>query len=151
MIGDAVQLSGDDSSGFNISVSSDLGTKIETAYNGCSSVTDECYQRINNLLGSADLEINGQINRRDFAAFLSKTFKSLASLRGVMAAIIYSILRANFGPEPQPKPLPLQYNVPAAVAIEASVFGSLAPVTISLSGSPVITVTPTAVQSTLQG
>ena len=144
-------LSGDDSSGFSIAISSDLGTKIGTAYDGCSGGgKDGCYPIIDDLLSTSELEIDGQIDRRTFAAMLSKTFKSLVTFRIALLGIFVSILTERLGSDPQPK-LPGLYNIPPDVASEASVIGVTTPVTISASGSPVITVTPTAHETTLSG
>lgn len=105
---------------------------------------------MDDLLSTAELQIDGQLNRRTFAAMLSKTFKGVKSLRLLMAYFFVEILKAKFGPEPQPK-LPGLYNIPPDIASSASILGATTPVTMLADGSPVATITPTADTTTLSG
>lgn len=96
MTGSAVWLSGDESDGFDFILSADSGAKARGILEACGVRDNQCFQDVQQVLAQSDLQIDPQLNKRDFFALLSKTFK-LASYRiAVITAILMAMWEAKY-------------------------------------------------------
>lgn len=119
---------------------------MQGVLDGCGEIDNQCYQDVNEILNSADLEIDGSVNRRGLVALLSKTFKAFV---GVFLDIT-SILITNWKirqQEVQEEGLWL----PDAKASDAGAVASATEITVSAGGALVVTITQTSVTTSLQG
>lgn len=94
----------------------------------------------------ADFEIDGKLDRRTFAAMLSKTFRAY----GVWFLDIASILWSNFRLRNHDVQ-DLGLWIPDAKASDAGAVAFATDITISAGGTAVITITQTPIPTTLQG
>ena len=56
---------------------------------GCGNLDDKCYQEAREVLRSADLDVDGKLERRGFGHFLSKTDKGGWSILADIATTLY--------------------------------------------------------------
>ena len=113
---------------------------------GCGQADNKCYQDVREILNSANLEIDSQLDRRGFAQFLSKTFKKAGSVFSFIA----SALMSNWYTRHQ-EVEELGMFIPDTKASEAVKLATATEVVISAGGSPVVTITPTPDPTNLQG
>jgi hypothetical protein len=113
---------------------------------GCGTIDNKCYQDVNRVFDSADVQIDKQLDRRGFASLLSKTFKSsIGFFLNVSAYLLASWkLKSQDMNE-------LGMWLPDAVASDAGAFASVTSVTISGGGVAVATITKAPDTTSLVG
>ncbi|KAH7029901.1 uncharacterized protein B0I36DRAFT_412362, partial [Microdochium trichocladiopsis] len=148
LTGNTVWLSGDDSDGFDVVLSDDSRAKVRGVLEACGSLDNQCFQDVQQVLAQSDLQIDPQLNKRDFFALLSKTFRLASSRVAATAAILMAFWQAKYADEQF-----AQAFVPRPVAEAAGAFAIPgAEVVVELQGSPLVTVTaPTPAATTLIG
>ncbi len=146
MGGTTIWVSGKANDGFDIAFSSDTKSKVQGVLDACGQPDNQCYQDVGNVLRSAELQIDGQLERRGFAQLLSKTFKSVADIFLEITVILDLDWRLRNQEVNDPG-----LFIPVQDASKASALAAATAVTISAEGSGVGTVTPTPHPTSLQG
>lgn len=144
--GTTVWVSGKQGDGFDIELSPDAKAKIHGVFDACGVADNDCYQEARSILHSADLQIDGALERRGFAQLLSKTFKSIADVYLAITAILLAEWKLKAFDTEQ-----LGIFIPESDAQKASALASATAVVISAQGSGIGTVMPTPDPTTLQG
>lgn len=140
-------MSGTDGQGFQIALSPDVQTKVEGALNGCQQADDKCYQDIMGVFYASDIDMDNQLDSRDFAQLLSKTFKKFSAMFLEITAVLIALWK-------QQKSGTQGFN-PAINFIpesQASQVGSITdggPLVVSGGGSAIFTVTLTQEPNTI--
>ncbi|KAF2494344.1 hypothetical protein BU16DRAFT_563268 [Lophium mytilinum] len=86
--GTTVWISGKEGDGFDVALSPDAEAKIQGVLEACLVPDQKCYEDVNGILVSADLEFDTQLERRALVDLLSKTAKKV----GWVFSSIYLIL-----------------------------------------------------------
>ncbi|EGY18373.1 uncharacterized protein VDAG_08707 [Verticillium dahliae VdLs.17] len=141
--GTTVWLPGREGNGYDVSFSADTKSKIHGILEACGEVDDKCYQEVRQLLRNADLQIDGELERRGFVQFLSKTFKKVGSVFSFIAGVLIS----NWAMKQEQ---PTGMFVPHEIASQASKLETTTPV-VSADGTAVATITSTPDPTVLQG
>jgi hypothetical protein len=113
---------------------------------GCGEVDNQCYQDINKVFLSADLEMDGALNRRGFVELLSKSFRTSALIFFDIAAALLANWKAR-----QQEVQELGIWIPDSKASAAGTIATATDITISAGGTPVATITQTPDATQLQG
>ncbi|KAM0594562.1 hypothetical protein ACHAP6_000305 [Verticillium nonalfalfae] len=141
--GTTVWLSGKEGNGYDVSLSAETQSKIHGILEACGEVDDKCYQEVRQLLRNADLQIDGELERRGFVQFLSKTFKKVGSVFSFIAGVLIS----NWSMKQEQ---PTGMFVPHEIASQASKLETTG-VVVSADGTAVATITSTPDPTVLQG
>ncbi|KAH7127662.1 hypothetical protein EDB81DRAFT_908042 [Dactylonectria macrodidyma] len=145
--GGSVLLTRGESDGLRIELGTDTQAKVKSAIDGgCADLNNECYQGVYNVLNDAELEFDGQYEKRELVTLVSRSAGVILAVVFAVVGIIIEYNRLHNTEESM-----RVVNIPVAKASEASVFGSYQPVTVSAQGSAIVTVTPTPDPTSLQG
>ncbi|KAM0330636.1 hypothetical protein ACHAQA_003586 [Verticillium albo-atrum] len=144
LTGNTVWLSGKENDGYNVYLSPETQDKVVGILEACGKADDKCYQEVRKVLRSANLQIDGEIERRGFVQFLSKTFKKVGSVFSFIAGALISNWAMK---QEQPSGL----FVPHEIASQASKLTEATGVVVSADGTVVATITPTPDPTKLQG
>ncbi|KAG4414928.1 hypothetical protein IFR04_011951 [Cadophora malorum] len=89
LTGSTVWLSGSDSDGYDVSLSADTRGKVGGVLDGCgATIDDQCYQDVVQALQDSELQIDNQLDRRNFGHMLSKTFRIGLPKVGVVGGVV---------------------------------------------------------------
>jgi hypothetical protein len=113
---------------------------------GCGEFNDECYQDVNKVFSTADVEIDAALDRRGFASLLSKTFKSTIDIMFDISVILIAMFKVR-----QQEVQELGIWIPNSRASDVGSVATATDVTISAGGTAVATITQTPDVTQLQG
>jgi hypothetical protein len=130
-----VWISGKEGDGFDIALSPDAEAKVRGVLEACVVPDQKCYEDVNNVLVSADLEYDAQLERRGIIALLSKTAKKSGWVFFMMWRILDLRWRLKHNDEGK------KLFIPEAKASEAGNAITSTEIVVSASGTA-ITVTP---------
>lgn len=137
---------GQGTGGYDVAFSPDIKSKVQGVLDGCGQIDNQCYQDINTVFLSADLTMDGALDRRGFASLLSKTFKSSYAIFLNIAAALLANWKAR-----QQEVQELGIWIPNDKATDAGAIATATGVTISAGGTPVVTITQAPDVTKLQG
>lgn len=137
---------GQGTGGYNIALGKDVLGKVQGVLKGCGAIDNKCYQDVNQIFNSADVQIDKQLDRRHIGHLLSKTFKS----SGDFFLAVYALLLANWKVKSQDMK-EMGMWLPDPVASDAGNLASITAVTISGGGVAVATITKVSPVTSLIG
>ena len=125
---------------------------------GCgATIDDQCYQDVVQALQDSELQIDNQLDRRNFGHMLSKTFRiglpkvgvvgGVVAFYSYVAELLVSMWHIRHSDEEFAKSLFLPHGQVSSVTVIATA----TTVIISAEGQPVATVTPVLDRTTLMG
>jgi hypothetical protein len=144
--GTTVWVSGREGDGFHVALSPDAKAKVQGTLDACDETDNSCYQDVRDVIHSADLHIDNQLERRDFAQLLSKTFKKIGFVFAEIAAVLMSQYKLRHEDLQE-----LGLYLPEQAASQIAAVASATTIVISAQGSGVGTITPTPDPTQLQG
>lgn len=137
---------GQGTGGYHIALGQDILSKVQGVLKGCATIDEKCYQAVNQVFDSADVQIDQKLDRRGFASLLSKTFKS--SIGFFLDVSAYLLASWKMKSQEMNE---LGMWLPDAVASDGGALASVTSVTISGGGAAVATITKAPGTVSLEG
>ncbi|KAH7381918.1 hypothetical protein BKA64DRAFT_749377 [Cadophora sp. MPI-SDFR-AT-0126] len=158
LTGSTVWLSGSESDGYDVALSSDTRGKVEGVLDGCGgTLDDKCYQDVVEALQGSELQIDNQLDRRHFGHMLSKTFRIGLPKVGVVGGIVSfyyyvsELLLAMWQTRHSDEEFAKSLFLPHSQVSSVTLIATATTVVISAGGQLIATVTPVIEKTTLIG
>lgn len=144
-MGNTIWISGQDGDGYDIALSPDTQSQVQGSLSGCGTTEDNCYNKVKQVIRSANVEFDNQLDSRAHAQLVSRFLGVLGALAALVASLIAVQQRLDHAYAGT------AVHVPQVKVSEATKLEQPTRVVISAQGSAVVTITPTPDPTKVQG